>query len=158
MDVCNCVLCSCICVLYSCIYWICVYMFMYVCVRLRECMRACMRRRRNRNVWIYSRIIWICIHYISKMLWHINTFSSRHNCLQLNYVFNRILRYRIPNTPHLSPITQCHSKCSTQWGAVEQRLERRTFNKESQRSNHIAALSKFWEFRSTHIATIHSTI
>ena len=45
------------------------------------------------------------------------------------------------------------------WGAMmAQRLERRTLNRENPGSNPLAADSKLWQFRSSHVATAHSAI
>ena len=74
-------------ILFLYILHMCVYMFMYVCVRVR--VHVCMQKIK-RSVRIYSRIIWICFHYISNILWHINKFLNAaiwfpYVCV---YVFN----------------------------------------------------------------------
>ena len=44
------------------------------------------------------------------------------------------------------------------WREVAQWLEHRTLNRENPGSNPLAAVSKFWQFRSTHFATVHSSV
>ena len=43
-----------------------------------------------------------------------------------------------------------------QWGAVALGLRRRTLNRENPGSNHLAAVSKRWQFHSPHVATVHT--
>ena len=44
------------------------------------------------------------------------------------------------------------------WDAVPQRLECRPPNRENPGSNRLAAVSKLWQFRSPHVATVHSSV
>ena len=45
---------------------------------------------------------------------------------------------------------------NNKWGAVASRSECRTLNRENPVSNTLAAVSKLWQFRSSHFATVHS--
>ena len=45
-----------------------------------------------------------------------------------------------------------------QWDAVASRSERRTLSTENPSSNHFASVSKRWQFRSPHVAAIHSAV
>ena len=44
------------------------------------------------------------------------------------------------------------------WGTVAQRLDRRTLNRENPCSNYFVAVSKLWQIRPPHVATVHSAV
>ena len=51
-----------------------------------------------------------------------------------------------------------HASLAVNIGAAAEWSERRSLSRENPGSNPLAAVSKLWQFRSSHVATIHSAV